>query len=133
MSDDADNPPGRGVLDSLRSLARTTVATVHNRVELFVLEFQEEGTRFVGVLLLAGTVLMFCGLAMIMGMFTVLVSIDEQRRPLVALIMTLFLLGGAGMAATWLWVKLKSWSAFSGTRSELHKDREWLQSNHPKA
>ena len=128
MSDDTDNPaPTRGVLDSIKSLARTAVATFHNRVELFVLEFQEESTRFLGVLLLAGTVLLFCGLALIMGMFAVLLLVNEQHRPMAALIMTFVMLGGAGIAAARLWAKLKNWSAFSSTRAELQKDREWLQ------
>ena len=132
MSDDTDKAPAHSVVDSIKRLVRTATATVQNRVELFVLELQEEGTRFVGVLLLAGTVLLFCGLALIMGMFTVLLSIDEQHRPVVALLMTLCLLAGAGITGMVLWSKLKNWSAFNDTRAELHKDREWLQSNHPK-
>jgi uncharacterized membrane protein YqjE len=134
MSDDTDNQvPAHSMLESIKRLARTAAATFQNRIELFVVELQEEGTRLIGVLLLVGIVLLFCGLALIMGMFSVLLFIDEQHRPWAALIMAMVMLAGAGIAGARLWSKLKNWSAFSDTRAELQKDREWLQSNRPKA
>jgi uncharacterized membrane protein YqjE len=134
MSDDTDNQvEAHGMLESIKRLARTAAATFQNRIELFVLELQEEGARFIGVLLLAGIVLLFCGLALIMGMFSVLLFIDEQHRPWAALIMAIIMLVGAGIAAVRLCSRLQNWSAFSDTRTELQKDREWLQSKHPKA
>lgn len=127
-----DNPSEAqqpGLIDTIKRLARTLAATVHNRVELLVLEFQEEGIRLVGALLLAGFTVLFTGLGLIMGMFTILLAVAPEQRATAALIMTLALLALAIAAGVWLWSRLKNWSAFSGTRAELRKDKEWLQSN----
>lgn len=131
MAEGTDNSETRpvGVLHSLRRLVRTLAATVHNRCELLFVELQEEGIRFVGCLLLAGSILLFSGLALIIGMFTVLLAVGEEHRLMAAMIMTSVLLAAAVGSALWLVSKLKNWSAFAGTRAELRKDREWLQSN----
>lgn len=130
MSDDDNKSGGAGgILDSVKRLGGTIAATVHSRAELFVIELQEEGVRFVGALLLAGFIMLLSGLALIMGMFAVLLSVGEEHRLLAAVIMTATLLAGAAGAAVWLMSKLKRWSAFSATRAELRKDREWLQSS----
>jgi len=131
MAEQSDNPEGRsGVFDSVKRLARTIAATVHNRVELLVVELQEEGVRLVGILLLVGALILFSGLSLIMAMFTVLFAVSEEHRLAAAIIMTLSMLAGAVGSALWLASRLKNWSAFSGTRAELRKDREWLRSNH---
>lgn len=129
MPDFQDNesaPPG--LLDSAKRMVRTLAATLHNRVELLVLELQEEGVRFLGFLLLAGLTFMFGGLALMMVIVTVLVAVDAEHRVLAALLITLALALAAAGTALVLRSKLKTWSAFSGTRTELRKDREWLQS-----
>ena len=131
MVEESDSAEGRevGVFGSVKRMARTIAGTVHNRVELLVLEMQEEGIRLVGTLLLVGAVVLFSGLGLIMGMFTILLAVGEENRFTAAIIMTAALLVGAGGSALWLKTRLKNWSAFSGTRAELRKDREWLQSN----
>ena len=128
---DSDNSQARsgGVFNSLRRMVRTIAATLHNRVELLVVELQEEGIRFIGALLLVGFTLLLSGLALIMGMFTILLAAGEEHRLLAACIMTVMLLTGAVGSGLWLSVRLRNWSAFPGTRQELRKDREWLQSN----
>jgi len=130
MPDPAENEEAQapGLVESVKRLARTLAATVHNRVELVVLEAQEEGVRFVGALLLAGSILLCSGLALIMGMFTIVLAAEPENRVTTALVMTCILLAMAAGAALWLWSRLKNWSAFSGTRAELSKDKEWLQS-----
>ena len=130
MPKDADNQsPASGLIDSIRRLARTAAATVQNRMELFTLELQEEGIRAVGALLLAGFILFFSGLALIMGMFTILLAVAPEHRVLAGSIMTLILIATAAVTAFWLRSRLTNWSAFPSTRAELHKDKEWLQSN----
>jgi uncharacterized membrane protein YqjE len=131
MGDESDHSEGQrgGVLSSVKRLVGTIAATVHNRIELLVVELQEEGVRLVGTLLLAGAVVLFSGLALIVGMFTILLAVSEEHRLTAAIVMTLVLLAAAAGSALWLSTRLKNWSAFSGTRAELRKDREWLQSN----
>jgi len=131
MAEDTDSQPGQpsGILNSLRRMVHTVAATAQNRFELFVVELQEEGIRFVGALLLAGFTVLLSGLALIMGMFTVLLAVSEENRLLAGIIMTSLLVVGALGSALWLATRLKDWSAFSATRTELRKDREWLQSN----
>jgi uncharacterized membrane protein YqjE len=129
MPDSPDNPPP-GVTASAKRFVRTLVATVHNRIELLVVELQEEGIRFVSVLLLAGAIGIFSLLTLVMLTFTVLFAVGEEHRLAAALIITgVYLLGAAG-AAWALVVRLKNWSAFSATRAELRKDRTWLQGDH---
>ena len=123
---DAQTP---GLIETIKRMGRTVLATVHNRAELLALEFQEEGIRLVGALLLAGSILLFSGLALIMGMFTVVLAVDSEHRVMAALVMTVILMCMAVGTALWLWSRLKNWSAFAGTRAELRKDKEWLQSN----
>lgn len=133
MPDFQDNESASpGLLDSARRMVRTVAATLHNRVELLVLELQEESVRFLGFLLLAGVTFLFGGLALMMGIVTVLLAVDAEHRIMAAMLMTLALALAAVGSALALRSKLKTWSAFSGTRAELHKDRKWLQSDHPK-
>lgn len=127
-SDNSQNRPG-SVLDSLKRVIGAFASTIHNRIELLIVELQEEGIRFVGALLLVGFTMLLSGLALIMGMFTVLFAVSEENRLAAAIIMTAALFLGAVSCAITLATRLKTWSAFSGTRAELRKDREWLQSN----
>lgn len=129
MPDTPESPPP-SVASSAKRLVRTLVATVHNRVELLVVELQEEGIRFVSVLLLAGAIGVFSLLTLVMLTFTILFAVGEEHRLAAALIITgVYLLGAAG--AAWALVsRLKHWSAFPATRAELQKDRAWLQGDH---
>jgi uncharacterized membrane protein YqjE len=131
MPEQPDTPEGRqgGLFSSVKRLVGTLASTLHNRAELFAVELQEEGMRLVGTLLLAGAIVLFSGLAMIVGIFAMLLAVGEEHRFAAAIIMTLILLTGAAGSAWWLALRLKNWSAFPGTRAELRKDREWLQSN----
>ncbi|HTX21191.1 MAG TPA: phage holin family protein [Candidatus Aquilonibacter sp.] len=94
-----------------------------NRVELFVVEWQEERRRLLDmlVLLLAGAV---CAS---MALFTITLAIvaafwDTQRALVLALLIAAYL--GAAAAAFWvLRCRLRRWQAFSATIEQLKKDR----------
>jgi len=136
MTSDPENEPKAppaGLLDSVKRMARTAAAIVHNRVELLAVEIQEEGARFVGLLLLVGAVIVCSGLGLIMVTVTILCAVSDEHRVMAALIIAVTCLLGAVASAIGLHYRLKNWSAFSGTRDELRKDREWLQPNDPKS
>jgi len=94
-----------------------------NRVELFVVEWQEERRRLLDmlVLLLAGAV---CAS---MALFTITLAIvaafwDTHR----ALVLALLILAYLGAAAAVFWVlrcRLRRWQAFSATIEQFKKDR----------
>lgn len=132
MSQEPDNPTPAppGLVTSVKRLARTIVAVVHNRVELLVVELQEEGIRFAGVLLLAGAVVVLGLLALVMVTFTVLFAVGEEHRLTAAMIIAGVYFLGAVAAGWCLQSRLKNWSAFSATRAELRKDRTWLEEDH---
>lgn len=108
-------------------MLRLIVAIVSNRVELLAVELQEERSRLVGALVLAAAVVVFCLLTLVMLTFTIVLAAGEEHRLAAAIGTTLVYLVAA-LAAFWrLRVRLKHWSAFSATLSELRKDRAWLE------
>ena len=127
MTDKPDNTRP-GVIVSIKRLLRNSVAIVHNRIELFAVELQEERARFLGVLLLAAIIAVLALLTLVMLTFTILLAVGEGNRFLAAVIITAvyFVATVAGVLA--LRARLKNWSMFSATRDELRKDREWLES-----
>lgn len=116
-----------GLMASVRRLLRSIVAGAQNRFELLALELEEERGRLVGALLLAAAIIVFALLTLVMLTFTIVYAVDpEHRLTAAAVVSAVYLL--ATLTVAWrLRVKLKNWSAFSATRAELQKDREWLE------
>jgi len=102
---------------------KTLGEMVGNRVELFLVEWQEERLRLMDglVLLVAGTV---CALmTLIVATFTVVVIFWDTHRILVLTLVILTYLGAAATAFGVLYARLKQWRAFATTLEQITKDR----------
>jgi uncharacterized membrane protein YqjE len=112
-----------GLWSSLTRLLKTLGDIAENRVELFVVEWQEARLRLLDamVLLIAGTV---CALvALLVATFAVLAAFWETHR---ALVLTLVILAYAGAAVVlfgMLHSRLRRWRAFAATLEQIKKDR----------
>lgn len=111
-----------GLFAALPRLWRTLRLLATSRVELFLLELQEERLRLFDALLLA-TAVVVCG-AFALGLLTLtlVVAFWDQHRVLVLALLTLAFAGGAGGCFWTLRRRLLRWQAFAATREQLKKD-----------
>ncbi len=117
---------GKGVFTSLRRLLKIGFAVAQNRLELFLVELQEERWQLFDTLLLLGIVLILAGMTLMVFTVTIVVlCLRAERLDLLAALMLLYLL--ATIIAGWrLRSRLKSWAPFSATVTELKKDKACL-------
>ena len=126
----ASQTRGPGLFGSIRRLVDTGLGLAHNRLELFVVEFQEEKTRFAELLMLICVLVAAGMVALLVATFTiVLVFWDNGRIPALAAMSILY----TGVTA-WLWriVRNRLYHApkpFSATLNELEKDKACLDGN----
>jgi uncharacterized membrane protein YqjE len=110
-------------LSPLRRMLKTLRDVAENRVELFLVEWQEERLRLLDALclLMVGTV---CALlALIMATLIVVAIFWDTHRMLV---LAMFLLAYTGVAVTafgLLYSRLKQWRAFAATLEQIKKDQ----------
>jgi uncharacterized membrane protein YqjE len=115
-----------GVFASLRRLLKTVVAIAQNRLELLLVEMQEERWRFFDALLLTGAVLILAAMTLMLVTLTVVVvCLKANRLDLLVALMVLYL--AATIVGFWrLRLRLKKWAPFSATLAELKKDKACL-------
>jgi uncharacterized membrane protein YqjE len=124
MAEPTDSPPG--LFASLKRLWRTLLAIGLNRLELLLVELQEERRRTVQALLLILAVGALALMTLFVGTFTLVVVFWEHRVILLAALSLAYLLATIG--ACWkLSRMLNDWPAFSATLAELKKDKAWLE------
>jgi uncharacterized membrane protein YqjE len=116
-------------LPTLGRLARRTAATVmgalHNRAELFTVEFEEENNRLVRVLMLGVGAVFLAGMAVVLLTGVIIFLVPEQYRVYAtAGFALLYLLGAAG--AVFTIKKLTKTSPFAESVKQLKKDAELL-------
>ncbi len=123
---DGAGQSGQGIFASLRRLLRTIFAIAHNRLELLLVELQEERWRLFSTLLLAGIVLILLLMTLLVPTVTIMVlCVKADRLDLLGLLMLLYL--AATIFAFWrLRARLKNWVPFSATLAELKKDKACL-------
>ena len=126
----SSEPKSAGIIDSVKRVGESALALLHNRLQLFSVELQEEKYRVIQAVLwlCAGVILIFLGLSI--GVATI-AMLAYQKWSLAGLagLTTLLLIIGAIVLAV-MWNRLKSSvTPFSGTLQELKKDSEWV---HPK-
>jgi uncharacterized membrane protein YqjE len=117
-----------GLFGSVKALLATVVAAVHDRVELFSTEFQEEMARLVVILVwsLAAVLCVFAGLSFVA--VTVLLAVDDSLRTLTAGILALiFVAAGAGAAVHARRLLAANEPPFDASRAELRKDLDVLR------
>ena len=116
------------LLESLRNLAKTFVALVQTRIELFASEIDEERTRLARIVVLALTALFCIGLAVVLCVLLVAVLFWEDNRLLaLGVLAGFFALGGlAALLALRSAVRQRP-KFLSATLAELRKDEKELE------
>lgn len=111
---------------SLKRLLKTALAIAENRLELLLVEAQEERWRFFEALLLAGMVFVLALMTLLVATVAiVIVCLDHQRLDLVIGLGLIYLLATLGCA--WrLRRQLKNWTPFAATLAEIKKDKACL-------
>ena len=124
-----DEQPSPGLFASFRRLTDTLVGTVHNRVELFALELQEEKCWLIATLLWAGASIFFGILAVVSVSITIVWLCPENARPYALVGLSVLFLFLAASAISGLRKLLKEKPApLSETLTELKKDIQWIRS-----
>ena len=125
MADDVGH--SEGLLESLRDLAKTFVALLQTRVEIFASEVDEEQTRLARIVLLA-VIAVFClSLAVVLLVLLVVVIFwDASRLLAIGLLMGLFAIGGLAAVLALRAAITRRPRFLSATLAELRKDREGL-------
>jgi uncharacterized membrane protein YqjE len=117
-----------GLLDSLRNLARTFLAIVHTRIEIFASELDEERTRLAQITLLAAVAAFCLGLAVILLVFFLVVLFWESDRLLaIGVLAGVFAAGGIAACLGLRAAISKRPKFLSATLAELRKDGTRLE------
>jgi uncharacterized membrane protein YqjE len=121
------NEPPTGILGSLRRLCDNGVTLLHNRMELFSVELQEQNVRLVRLMLLAAVAILLGHMAFLLLTAILLVAVGEEARgPVLIGLCVLYALAAAA-AFFALRKELRAPPPFSGTLDQLKKDQEWLR------
>jgi uncharacterized membrane protein YqjE len=114
--------PEAGVFQTATRLLRTLRAVAGNRIELFLLEVQEERIRIFDALFLLAAGLVCIMMTLIMVTFAVVIIFWDTHRLLVLGL----LVAGYAVGALWALSRLRSllrnWQAFSATLDQIKKD-----------
>jgi uncharacterized membrane protein YqjE len=124
---DEPGEKGKGVFASLRRLLRTAFAIAQNRLELFLVELQEERLQLFDTLLLLGIVLILAGMTLMVVTVTIVVLCIRADRLGPLVVLTLVYLAATLVAGWRLRSRLKGWAPFSATVAELKKDKACLE------
>lgn len=112
---------------SLKRTASTLVAIGGNRLELFLVELQEERQQVLSALVIAAAAGVLLLLSLALVTFAVAALFWDTHRTAALLVMG-GLYGVTGGVFGWrLYRRVQEWESFAGTLAELKKDREWLQ------
>jgi uncharacterized membrane protein YqjE len=125
MDEPKDSPPGLFV--SLKRLWRTLLVIAENRLELILVEVEEERRRAFEALLLTVVLGVVGAMTLLMATLTVVVIFwDTHRLVVLAGLSVLYLL--ATVAAYWrLRRRLNHWSLFSASLAEFKRDKACLE------
>ena len=112
------------LLDSAGSLVDSLLGTLLTRLELIATEVQEEKTRVLSILTFGAVALMSFGFGLLFLSLTITVLLwDEHRILVLALLSTIFLLGGGVALAIALRTVKEQPRVFDASIEELKKDR----------
>ena len=114
---------GSGALAAGAQLLKTLGDLVGSRLELFLVELQEERARTFDTFVLAIVAGICALMALIIGTFTVVVIFWETHRVLVLVLFTCVYAMAAMTALLLLRTRLRRWRAFAATLDQIKKDR----------
>src|SRR6266404_9524538 len=117
-----------GLFESLRSLARTFVALVQTRIEIFASEIDEERTRLARIAVLAAIAALCIALAVILLVFFLVVLFwDTDRLLAIGALAAIFAIGGIAACLGLRAAISKRPKFLSATLAELRKDGTRLE------
>lgn len=124
-----ETPHPRGLFSSLRGLLATATQTLQTRLQLFVVELQEEQARILGLLVYgaAAVILLAFGIIFLAVFVTVLLW-DSNRLLALGICTALFLAGGGLSLAMAVRLARAESRLFAASLAELAKDRADLES-----
>lgn len=123
----APGQPG-GLLDSLKSFARSILALAQTRLELLGNEFEEQRVLLAREALLALAAAFLLGLGIVFtAMFFLVLFWDTHRLLVTGVFAVLFLAAAAAAYAAFRAAETDRPKAFSATLGELAKDRDSLR------
>jgi len=121
---------GAGSFDALRRLGAASVALGRIKLELLALDWQDEKSRIVQLLLAAVVGALLSGFALLALALTITVALWDSPQRLVALILVTVLLAAGAVAAVWHIVALlREPSPLATTVRELKRDEATLRGN----
>jgi len=112
-----------GIWAAVTRMVKTLRDAAENRIELFLVEWQEERLRLLDALwlMMVGTI---CALmALLMITLAIVVIFWDTHRVLVLALLTLAYAGAAAVAFTRLHSRLRRWRAFAATLEQIKKDK----------
>ena len=115
-----------GPLATLKRLAATLLAIIQNRLELLLVELQEERVHLIKAVLLTAAIVALGAFTLAMAACALSIVVWNAFG-----VQGLWALSGLGLVSTLLtyWemrTRLKNWLLLPGTLAELKKDRECL-------
>jgi len=117
-----------GLLDSLRNLARTFLAIVQTRIEIFASEIDEERARLARIAVLAAVAALCIALAVVLLVFFLVVLFwDTNRLLAIGALAGVFAVGGIAACLGLRTAVSQRPKFLSTTLAELRKDRAKLE------
>ena len=112
-----------GIISSITRALKTLRDVGANRIELFLLEVQEERMRLFDALFLIAAGIVCVTMTLVLVTFTIIVIFWDTHRLLVLALLTVVYAGTALAVLVKLRSNLQRWRTFSATLDELKKDR----------
>jgi len=122
--DEPLHTPG-GLLATGKRILQTVGDLAQSRLELFLVELQEERVRLFDALVLVGAAVV-CALMTLAVLTFTLVVVFWEYRVYVLVLLTLAYGIGAGTACWALRNRLRQWQSFAATLDQIKKDRACL-------
>ena len=117
-----------GLLESLRNLAKTFLAVVQTRIEIFASEIDEERMRLARIAVLAAVAALCIALAVILLVFFLVVLFwDTDRLLAIGVLAGVFAVGGIAACLLLRAAVARRPKFLSATLAELRKDRTKLE------
>lgn len=121
MNDDSGSPLGN-IKTASKRLAKTALVLGENRMQLLLLELEEERERVLKALILALGVFAFGLLAGVAFTVVIVLAFWNSHPVCAASVLTAVYAGSALFLNSRLSLLRRDWAAFSGTVSQLQKD-----------
>ncbi|PVZ84943.1 hypothetical protein C9426_21645 [Serratia sp. S1B] len=122
--------PGKGVLDIAQRILTILVRMVETRVNLAVIELEEEKANLAQLLIMAGLTLLFSAFGLMSLLLLIFWAVDPAYRLIALGTTTAALLFLAIVVGIWTLNKARRSTLLGATRKQLELDRSALEGKH---